>query len=195
MLINRLEDGVTARLARQINTGAIELNARIGELFDIVRADLGTLVLVYQPVHIGEMLNEIAASLRPTMESRGVILLIDTDDSLPEINADRQRLREGLLYLVDSAIKRCRSKARVSVRVTNDNKSITVRVHVICPRIPDEVRNYLAAPYTVLGRDREHFSSIGLKLTLSKMLIELQGGSIRVMGNGDDNTFIIVLPV
>ncbi len=195
MLVNRLEDGITARLARQINNGAIELNARIGELFDLVRADLGTLVLVYQPVQLGDVLTEIAVSLRPSMETRGVILLIDTDDALPQINADRERLLEGLLYLVDSAIKRCQNKARVSVRVTSDSKSITIQVHVVCPRIPDELRNYLSAPYTALGIDREHFSSIGLKLTLSKKLIELHGGSIRVTGNKDDNTFIVNLPV
>ncbi len=195
MLVNRVESGVTARLARQINNGAIELNARIGELYDLVRADLGTLVLVYQPIELGDVLSEIAASLQPTMETRGVILLIDTDDALPLINADRQRLYEGLLYLIDSAIKRCQSKARVSVKVTRDTDSITIQVHVICPRIPDEVRNYLSGPYTILGLDREHFSSIGLKLTLSKTLIELHGGSIRVIGNKDDNTFIVDLPV
>ena len=195
MLVNRLEDGVTARLARQVNLGAIELNARIGELFDLVRIEMGVLALDRQPIQLCQILSEISTTLRPAAETKGAVILVETDDALPQIEGDRARLLEGLLYLVDSAIKRCPTQAVVKLRAASDTGSITIQIQVACPRVPDEVGDYFSAPPRALTMDREHFSSIGLKLTLSKMLIEMHGGSIRVVSGKESTTFTVRIPV
>jgi signal transduction histidine kinase len=189
MLVNRLQDGVTARLARQINAGAVELNARIGELYEIARAEMGALYLERQEVDLEDLMIALAASLRSCLDARGVLLYIETDDVLTHLYADRGRLLEGLVCLVDSAIRRCPAKAVVRIIVTGDAKSITFKIKVTCIKLPDEVKNYLSLPCHGGAMDKAHFSSIGLKLTLSKILIELHDGHIQAVDGNDDTTF------
>jgi signal transduction histidine kinase len=43
--------------------------------------------------------------------------------------------------------------------------------------------------------DRAHFSSVGLKLTLAKLLIELHGGDIRIEAQPDGDTFTVRMPI
>ncbi len=194
MLVNRLQDGVTARLARQINAGAVELNARIGELYEIARAEMGALYLERQEVDMEDLMCAVAASLRSSLDARGVLLYIDTDDALTHLQADRGRLLEGLVCLVDSAIRRCPAKAVVRIIVTRDAKAVTFKIKVTCIKLPVEVKNYLSLPSHGSAMDKAHFSTIGLKLTLSKILIELHNGHIEAVDSDDDTTFTIKLP-
>jgi signal transduction histidine kinase len=196
MLVNRLgEEGAPARLARQINASAIELNARIGELFDLVRAEMGAFALDYQPVCIEELLNEIIGFLRPGAERKGVKLVLDLDDNLLEIYADREHLREALGYLVENAISRCPAKAIVNISCTIRQNMMVLQIRVTCLKIPDAISHYFSTPYSIQSLNREHFSSVGLKLTLAKLLIELHGGNIDVETDAEGNRFTVRIPL
>ena len=195
MLVNRLEEGITARLAKQINNGAIELNARIGELFELVQAEMGAFALDYQPVNLEELLIEIIKILHAGAENKRVLIVLEVDDNLPEIVADRARLKEALGYLLDNAINHCPAKAIINITGTTEFNSLLVRIKVTCLKIPAAICQYLSAPYSIQTMDRAHFSSVGLKLTLAKLLIELHGGDIHVETEGNTDIFILRLPV
>jgi len=195
MLVSRAENNVTARLARQINTGAIELNARIGELFDLVRAEMGALVLDLEPVVVSDLLQEIAEMLSSPAHSKEITLIVETGDDLPEIEADRARLKEGLFYLADCALKRSPPNAIIKLESATKDGCIIVQISSVCSEIPDEIKNYLSARYSMLTVDRQHLSSVGLKLTLSKLLIELHYGTIQVTRHNQGNIFRVSLPV
>jgi signal transduction histidine kinase len=195
MLVNRLEEGTPARLARQINNSAIELNARIGELFELVQAEMGAFALNYQQVNLEELLIEIIRFLRAGAENKGVTIVLELDENLPEIVADRERLREALGYLLDNAINRCPAKAIVNVTGTTNMNSLLVGIKVTCLKMPAAITQYLSSPYSIQAMDRAHFSSVGLKLTLAKLLIELHGGEIHVETENGNDTFTIRMPV
>ncbi len=194
MLVNRLEDGAPARLARQINNGAIELNARIGELFELVQAEMGAFALDYQPVNLEELLIEIIRFLQASAENKRVLVVLDVDENLPEIVADRARLKEALGYLLDNAINRCPAKAIINISGTNNLDSLLVRIKVTCLKMPAAISRFLSGPYSIQAMDRAHFSSVGLKLTLAKMLIELHGGEIHLETDLDNDTFTVKIP-
>jgi signal transduction histidine kinase len=196
MLVNRLgEDGIQARLARQINAGAIELNARIGELFELVQAEMGAFALDYRPVNLEELLIEIIKFLQPGADNKGVTFVLEVDENLREINADRGRLREALGYLLANAINRCPAKAIISINVIINLSSLLIKINVTCMKIPAAISQYLSMPYSTQAMDRAHFSSVGLKLTLAKLLIELHGGDIHVESDSDNDTFIVKIPL
>ena len=108
---------------------------------------------------------------------------------------DRARLKEALSYLLDNAINRCPAKAIINISGTNNLDSLLVRIKVTCLKIPAAISQYLSAPYSIQAMDRAHFSSVGLKLTLAKMLIELHGGDIHVETDLDRDTFTVKIPL
>ena len=195
MLLNRLEEGAPARLARQINAGAIELNARIGELFELVQAETGAFALDYQSVNLEELLIELIRCLRSSAETKGITVALELDENLPEIVADRKRLSEALGYLLDNAIIRCPAKAIIDIVGNLSLNSLLIRIKVTCLKVPEAVSQYLSSPYSVQVMDRAHFSSVGLKLILAKLIIELHGGDIHVERGNDSDTFTVKLPL
>ena len=195
MLMNRLEDGAPARLARQINAGAIELNARIGELFELVQGEMGAFTLDYQVFNLEELLTEIVRYLQAGAEKKGVKIFLEIDSNLTEIVADRERLREAFGYLIDNAINRCPAKAIINISSAVNLNSFWIRIKVTCLKIPAAISQYLSSPYAIQKMDRAHFSSVGLKLTLAKLLIELHGGDIQVETQPDSDTFSVRMPI
>ena len=195
MLVNRLEEGTPARLARQINASAAELNARIGELFELVQAEMGAFALDYQPISLEETLGEVIRFLKPGAENKGVKIILEINTNVPEISADRARFREALGYIIDNAINRCPAKAIIQITGEVILNIIVIKIKVTCLKIPSAVSVYLSSAYSIQPMDRAHFSSVGLKLTLAKLLIELHGGNIHVEHEDDSDTFIIRMPV
>jgi signal transduction histidine kinase len=195
MLVNRLEEGTPARLARQINASAAELNARIGELFELVQAEMGAFTLDYQPVSLGEILGEIVRFLKTGAENKGVKIIIEVDQNLPEIFVDRARFREALGYIIDNTVNRCPAKSIIGITGEVILNLLIIKIRVTCLKIPSAISMYLSSPYSIQPMDRAHFSSVGLKLTLAKLLIELHGGNIQVENENDSDTFIIRMPV
>ncbi|KTB48886.1 sensor histidine kinase [Dehalogenimonas alkenigignens] len=195
MLVNRLPDGTPARLAKQINLGAIELNSRIGELFELIRGEMGTLVLDYQQVELSELCQQVVDSLQPEAADKGINLHVESTDRSYEVTGDRRRLRESMGHLVKCAIKRSSLGAEVRLTLGLLNQAMIVRIITTCLNFPDRLSAVISAPYSVLTLDRDHFSTLGLELTLSKLLIELHGGDVKVTDNSRGCCFEITLPV
>lgn len=195
MLVNRLSDGTPARLAKQINLGAIELNSRIGELFELIRGEMGTLVLDFQQVDLGELCQQIVSSLQHEAVDKEINLLVDSTDNKFKLAADRQRLRESITHLVKCAIKRSSIGADVRLTLKISSQTVIVNIITTCLGFPDRLSSVISAPYSVLTLDQEHFSTLGLELTLSKLLIELHGGNVKVTGNSQGCCIEITLPV
>ncbi|QNT76027.1 sensor histidine kinase [Dehalogenimonas etheniformans] len=195
MLVNRLDEGAPARLARQINASATELNARIGELFELVQAETGAFALNYQTINIKDIVREIVESFLGAAGKKGVQIINDVDGGLPEIQADGVRLKEAIGYLIENAISRCESKAIIRFTGMAKQNSVVFKIKVTCLKIPPAISTYLSSTGQVNPMDRYHFSSVGLKLTLAKLLIELHSGDIHVENENDCDIFTIRVPI
>ncbi len=105
-LLREEVNGETAQnLAEIINKGAYNLNARIDELLDLARGEIGALRLDFSPVDLTRLLKEITRSMRPVIERSGLTLEADLPDSLPAVSADEGRLRQVVLNLINNALK------------------------------------------------------------------------------------------
>ncbi|XUX00939.1 MAG: HAMP domain-containing sensor histidine kinase [Dehalogenimonas sp.] len=195
MLVNRLDEGAPARLARQINASATELNARIGELFELVQAETGAFALNYQTINVKDIVREIVESLQGAAGKKGVQIINDVDGGLPEIQADGVRLKEAIGYLIENAIRHCEAKAIIRIIGMAKQNSIVFKIKVTCLKIPPAISTYLSSTGRVHPMDRSHFSSVGLKLTLAKMYTDLHGGDVCVESESDGASFIVTVPI
>lgn len=196
MLEEIKEGGTLWELAQNINQGAYNLNQRIDELLDLARGEVGMLHLNPESVDSGQLLRSIVDSVKPLARKNKLSLNAELSPSLPVIQADKDRLRQVVLNLLNNAIKFTPAEGTITVRADTDGPNLVVAVQDTGRGISKEEQERLFEPYQQLERERSRLSGLGLGLSLSKKLVELHGGQIWVQSRkGKGSTFGFSIPL
>jgi signal transduction histidine kinase len=196
LLAMDLPDGPLLAIVNNINRSAYNLNARIDELLDLARGELGMLRLNFTSMGPLALLQELAEQMGPVALSRHQSLALDLPSSLPQIRADGGRLRQVVLNLLSNASKFTGEGGKITLRARKESDRLIVEVEDTGPGISEEEQQRLFLPYHRLIGDRERFSGLGLGLALSKTLVELHGGKIWVKSQkGVGSTFSFSVPL
>jgi two-component system nitrogen regulation sensor histidine kinase NtrY len=112
---------------------------------------------------------------------------------LPEINLDRQQMKQAMINLVDNAIGAMKASGDLSISVSHDPilKMIRLEVADTGPGITDEEKIRLFEPYFSTKQ-----TGMGLGLTIVNSIVADHYGMIRVLDNHPRGArFVIELPV
>jgi len=195
LLVEELKDEPWLSLAKNVNSGAANLNRRIDELFDLARGEVGMLTLNRQPVDSLTLFNDVVNYVGPVAAGNKQTL-ISNFETLPVVRADEDRLRQVLLNLLNNALKYTPAGGKIILKAYRKNNQMVVEVKDSGPGINETDQKRLFQPYQRLSKDRERFSGLGLGLALSRMLIELHGGKIWVNSKKDEgSTFGFSIPL
>jgi two-component system aerobic respiration control sensor histidine kinase ArcB len=196
LLISELKEEPYLSLAKNIHSGAANLNRRIDELLDLARIEIGILEVNPKAVAAHQLLLAIADDMKAMVTSNGQSLIVVIPPSLSPVWADEERLRQIVLNLLINASKFTPEGGRITLRAREENSSLVVEVEDTGPGIPKEEQKELFQPYHRHIPDREHLSGLGLGLALCKYLVELHGGKIWVKSEmGKGSTFGFSLPL
>jgi CheY-like chemotaxis protein len=128
--------------------------------------------------------------IEPQGQKRGLKLSFPAFDVPVFVRADRVRLKQVLINLLSNAIKYNRpggtvvvgcdltTQGRVRISVTDTGQGLS----------PEQLRQ-LFQPFNRLGQERSSEEGTGIGLVMSKLLVELMGGSIGVrstVGTGSE---------
>lgn len=177
----------------------------INDLLDLSRAEIDELDLYLELLDPRPLLEEAFDALRLVdAGSRSSASLVGggnvawhlrLPDRLPAIQADPVRLRQILLNLLSNAAKFVeRGQVILGAEVTPPYLHIWVRD--TGPGIPDEMQERIFEPFTTLGRPRRAPAGVGLGLSITRRLVALHRGSMRVEScPGQGSTFHVYLPL
>jgi K+-sensing histidine kinase KdpD len=184
------------RDVRSIMTGAVRMNAMIGQIVDGARLELGRLVVQMEPVEISAVVQEAvrqARRLRP-----GHPIRVSLGRSLPLVQGDARRLTQLIGSLLSNAIRMSPpgQAVRVSARKIGQRVSISVRDEGIGFAEADLAKVFDKRPREERLRDvgRE---GLGLSLWIAREVARLHGGDLRAESRGANlgATFTLDLPV
>ncbi len=96
------------------------LSGIINDLLDLSKIEAGKMDFHFAPTDINTVINYVKSALSEVAKSKGLNLVTNESDNLPEILADSQRLEQVLTNLVSNAIK-----------FTPAGKSITISSRVV----------------------------------------------------------------
>jgi len=185
---------------KQIVKGGQHLLDLINEILDISRIEAGRLQISTEPVSIRESIQEVLDLAAPLAANRNIQLQISLGaEANPYVMADRQRLKQVLLNLLNNAIKYNRPGGFVAIACEatgSDREAWHISVTDTGPGISSENLGLLFTPFERLSADQTNIEGTGLGLALAKRLVELMKGQIGVESLvGQGSTFWIELPL
>ncbi len=196
VLTSELKDEQLLKLARNISRGAANLNSRIDELLDLARGEIGMLQIKPEEMSPMLLLCEVVEDVTPVAVNRGHALVVELPDSLPEVMADKVRVKQILLNLLNNALKFTPEGGKIVLRAAVKDSSLVIEVEDNGPGIDEQDQRHIFEPYQHIENGVERMGGLGLGLALSKMLVELHGGEIWVKSEaGKGSKFGFSLPL
>ncbi len=193
-----LEPADTLRGMEAIERSAEVLQRLIEDLLDFSRIISGKLRLTVERVEPGTVIESALDVIRPAAEAKDIQLETVLDTDPPAVSGDPSRLQQVLWNLLSNAIKFTPKHGRVDVRVSRVNSSVEIAVADTGEGISADFLPYVFDRFRQADRtDSRGHGGLGLGLAISRHLVELHGGTIRVEsdGPGHGTTFYLRLPV
>jgi signal transduction histidine kinase len=170
----------------------------IDDLMDVSRINRGKIELKREPLALNDVLAEVVETVRPSIDESRHELAVLMPDRQVVVDADRTRLAQALLNLLNNAVKYTDPGGRIElgVLVEKGNAVITIRDTGIgiAPEDLEEVFQMFSQVESALTRSR---GGLGIGLSLTRRLIEMHGGTVRASsdGVGQGSRFQISLPL
>ena len=160
------------------------LSRLVEDLGTLAHAEAGALELRKEPVDLGDLVREVAASLpRPV----GVVAPPD----LPAVEADPGRIRQVLLNLLANALHHTPAEGAVSIEVEPRPRTVLIRVRDSGSGIAPEDLPHIFERFQKGAGSR----GSGLGLAIARKLVLAHGGDIGIESQpGKGTTVTVSLP-
>ena len=182
-----------------IERNAASLALIIDDLLDMSRIIAGTLKLTCQPVDVVALTQAALDVVRPMAAAEHIELTLFADSSLSDVvDGDPDRLQQVIGNLLTNAIKFTPDGGRVEVSVEHVGSQLEVKVVDTGRGISAEFLPHVFDRYRQADRiTSRQQAGLGLGLAIVRQLVELHGGTVHAMSEGEGRgaTFIIRLPI
>ncbi|HEX8070911.1 MAG TPA: ATP-binding protein [Pyrinomonadaceae bacterium] len=169
----------------------------VNDLLDASKLESGTLNLELSDVRLGELCHELRETMTPLTREKGLTLTTEVADDLPDVRADRPKLRRVLVNLLSNAIKFTPRGGRVTLAAARAGAA-HVRLAVTDTGVgipPEDIERLFDKYEQARSRATRSEKGTGLGLYITKQLVELHGGRIQVESQvGRGSTFSFTLP-
>jgi signal transduction histidine kinase/ActR/RegA family two-component response regulator len=197
-----------ARGLKIIEASGKHLLTLINDILDLARIDAARLDLIPTELNLPVFLQVVCDIVRVKAEQKSLLFVYQAAPDLPAaISVDEKRLRQVLLNLLSNAVK-FTDAGRVTLRVTRLQTPAVDAAAGAMARLRFEVEDdgigmseaqqaRLFRPFEQVGEVGRREGGTGLGLVISRQLIRLMGGDIRVRsrpGEGSVFWFEIAVP-
>ncbi len=214
-----LDDGLehreeARRFLEIILRHAERLGRLLGDLLDLSNIELERTPLIIQPVAVADATRQAAAMLLPQAERKTIRLLTAIPDDLPPVLADRDRLAQILVNLIDNAVKYTPEGGSVTVSAAvlpSGGAAVPQPPHGSTAASPQAVElivedSGIGIPKKDLPRITERFYRVdrarsrelggtGLGLAIVKHLVQAHQGTLTIESElGRGTTVRVTLP-
>jgi len=179
----------------KIHRHAGRLASLIGDLLILSELESGVSTPEASPVAIGPVVDHVCALLEEKALSKKISIIQPGSRETVEVLADRAKLEQVLVNLLDNAIKYTQENGTITISSAETEGMVTIAVSDTGIGIPDkELPRIFERFYRVdAARSREQ-GGTGLGLAIVKHIVQLYGGTISVESRpGRGSTFSITL--
>jgi signal transduction histidine kinase len=166
--------------SRILQSSGKQLLDTVNAILDLAKAETGGLRVDLAEERLPDAVEDVRGTIEALADANGLRTRFDVPPDLPPVLADRDRLRQIILNLVDNATKYTPAGGTVGLSAKAVNGGVEVSVSDTGVGIPRAAADRIFEPfYRVPGTEaRRGQPSSGLGLALTKRLVEAHEGEI-----------------
>ena len=193
-MLENVVDGVTtadpATLQAALNQTE-RLSRLVTQLLDLSRLEAGAVPVVHTTVNVRAFLDEVVA--QSAASDRPVTIDVAVEPATAVARIDTDRLHQVVTNLLDNAVRHSPANGTVRVAAAVDATALRLLVSDDGPGIPAADSDRVFDAYTRLSSTRDD-GGTGLGLAIARWIVDLFGGSIRVLDTPSGCCVAVDLP-
>jgi NtrC-family two-component system sensor histidine kinase KinB len=192
LMLQEASDVLPARPRELLATslfGVEQLTGIVHEFLDLTRIEAGELRLNLEPVDLSPVLAEAVHRIEAPAQGLGVLLRMRIDPSLPQISADRVRMRAVFDNILSNALKYTPEGGIITVQALHQppdtpdqGETLAISIVDTGPGIPPSFRSRIFDKFFRLEHHHEGRRpcprGAGIGLYMCRQIIQLHGGEI-----------------
>ncbi|MBM7775127.1 signal transduction histidine kinase [Actinokineospora baliensis] len=196
-VLENVVDGVSEPNPATMRTAlaqAERLSRLVTELLDLSRIDAGAHPLPREDVEVEPLLAEVVAEAEVNAAAVGRSIRFTTTvaPDAHTVAADRERLHQVLVNLLDNAVRHGPADGRVWVSAARSTAGVLLEVRDEGPGIAVAERDLVFRRFT--RGEKARGGGTGLGLSIARWVVELHGGTIAVVDSTRGCRIRITLP-
>ncbi|MBU5226726.1 histidine kinase [Clostridium senegalense] len=198
---NQSKDGISRNKLEEymlvLQRNSKRLLRLINNIIDTSKIEAGEYKLHIAKVDIIYIVEELALSMKNFVEDNGIELIIDPEVEEFEIECDGDTIERCLINLIGNAVKFTEKGGKIEVGVWTDSYKVYIDIKDtgigIDKKYHESIFNRFSQTYS---KSTEEHGGSGLGLTVTKQIIELHNGEIKVESElGKGSKFTLALPI
>jgi PAS domain S-box-containing protein len=196
--ITESESGIPSSIKPQLDVvrrNTDRLLDLTNDLLNIQSFENGKLDVTLEKLNLQETLANYIEETQPLFRSKKQVVKLEAPEKPLLVLGNRLRLGEVMMNLLNNANKFTPEEGHIVVRVEDGDAAATVYVKDSGIGIDKKDLEQVFEPFAAIKKPT-YFKGSGLGLSLTKKLVEAQGGKIWATseGNGSGATFAFMLP-
>ena len=160
------------------------LKKLLEDLMEASKVSTGNIKADLQPMHPAVFLHQCAAEYVTRFEEKGLQMVFRVEEESGEILADGRLYWRVLDNLLSNIHKYALENTRVYLDMAADKEDIVIALRNISKYQMDVLEEELTERF-IRGDISRHTEGSGLGLSIASDLVKLQGGSMKIMVDGD----------
>lgn len=194
-LINndRYHDEVELRYYVQVIHDKVDnLYALINDIFEYTYVQNQQVVIQKQPIHLEEMLNQLAVQSRIQLEEAGMEWRLFSSATNPMIMGDGGKLVRVFENIIQNAIRYGSEGKYIDIKLSDTENTVVVEIINYGQVIPSLDIPHIFERFYRVEKSRSHVTGgSGLGLAIAKSIVDLHKGHIEVMSSSGRTAFTL----
>jgi len=181
--------------SKLIEDSGTHLLTIINGILDLARAEAHRLTLHEEEIDIREVVSLCESMIRPMAEKAEIAFSVQIEEGLPPVFADPTKLQQILINLLSNAVKFTPAPGSVRLAIGMDAAGgLMFQIIDTGIGIPADKLDVALAPFgQVDSQLSRKYDGVGLGLPLTKCLVELHGGTLKIESECERGTVATVL--
>jgi signal transduction histidine kinase len=172
-----------------ISTASTELNVVINSILNFAELEAGTLTIEKEPVDVSLLMRQAISSVSSKRQDDKIRLGAKIQGGLTHIHCDGGRILQALHNVLSNAVSFAKVNGEVRITAARDRDNVVFIITDDGPGLDDAIKNHATTPFISSPGNGKH-RGLGLGLTISKMLIELHGGTLNLASEQGQGTTV-----
>lgn len=169
----------------------------INDLLDLSKLEAKELQISKETIPVENILEDCVQGLLPQAKERGIEIILDINEKLPPLFANKDLLTQAIINLIDNGIKYTNAGGHIKVKAMAKTGQLLIQVSDSGIGIPREDMPRIFERFYRVDKARSRDGGgTGLGLSIVKHIMEQHGGQINVESHlGQGTTFTLLFPL